>query len=86
MSLFLPWITLCQEQTCAFFLPVVDLLEGLRELGVVVVLKLDLLGRRGHEARDEERPSRQHAEHMGWRRTHFCLSSSEDAARMNGRS
>ena len=47
-------------------LPVVDLLERLRELGVVVVLKLDLLGRgRGHEARDEERPSRQHAEHMG---------------------
>ena len=28
-------------------LPVVDLLERLRELGVVVVLKLDLLGRRG---------------------------------------
>ena len=69
MSLFLPWITLCQEQTCAFFLPVVDLLEGLRELGVVVVLKLDLLGGghggQGHDARDEDGTSRQHAEHMG---------------------
>ena len=46
-----------------------DLLEGLRELGVVVVLKLDLLGGghggQGHDARDEDGTSRQHAEHMG---------------------
>ena len=47
-----------------------DLLERLCELGVVVVLKLDLLGQgqgdgRDDEARDEDGPSRQHAEHMG---------------------
>ena len=65
-----------------------DLLERLGELGVVVVLKLDLLDRRDgcREARDEDGPSRQHAEHMGGDELDQLLSVALGGRRMNGRS